>query len=101
MAIGGARRYEDDRDAPGALVAAHQFGQFETVETRHLNVNERQCNVVLEQKFECLIARPLLQGEKVFPRLSTRRNGAGFIIVSNLLQILRDDSPAAQHRPRR
>ncbi len=41
---------EDDRDLPGFLGAAHQFGQLEAVHARHLHVEKGHGKVVLEQQ---------------------------------------------------
>ena len=41
---------EDDRDVSRPLAAAHELGQFEAVHARHLDVQERERDVVGQQK---------------------------------------------------
>jgi hypothetical protein len=47
-------RQENDGNVAAALVAAHQFGELEAVHLRHLNVDQRQRDVVTEDHFKRL-----------------------------------------------
>ena len=61
LRVGVAGGDENDRNMAGALVAAHQLGQFEAVQARHLHVDQRQRDVVLQQKLKRLVAGARLQ----------------------------------------
>ena len=54
--VGVASSHKNDGSPAGAFVAAHQFGQLETVETRRLLVDQRQRGLVAQQNFERLVA---------------------------------------------
>ncbi|KSV66920.1 hypothetical protein N185_31755 [Sinorhizobium sp. GW3] len=48
-----------------AFVAAHQLGKFETVQTRHLNVDKRERHVLSKQDLKRLIAGPRLHEKAI------------------------------------
>jgi hypothetical protein len=47
MRIAIAGGHEDQRYMLGALAAAHDFGEFETIHLRHLHVENNQRHIVL------------------------------------------------------
>ena len=47
LVVGAAGGHENDRNPSRALGAAHQFGQLEAIQARHLHVDQRQRDVVL------------------------------------------------------
>jgi hypothetical protein len=49
-------RHHDDRNMLGALRAAHQLGEHEAVHLGHLNVDDRERDLVHEQQLERLLA---------------------------------------------
>ena len=56
LSIRRAGRHENDGDAPGFLVAPHKLGKLEAVKARHLHVDQRQGNIILQEDLKGLIA---------------------------------------------
>ena len=54
--IARSRCYEDNGDVPRTLVGAHEFGQFEAVHARHLDVEQRERVFVGEHQLERFFA---------------------------------------------
>lgn len=46
-----------DRYRTAAMRTAHQFGQSEAIDLRHVHVEQGQCHLVLEQQLQRLRAR--------------------------------------------
>ena len=58
-------REEDDGHVPRALARLDQLGRLEAVQPRHLDVEQGQRDIMLEQEFESLLAEPYIRGREL------------------------------------
>ncbi len=63
----GARGQENDRNVFGTLRAAHEFGELEAVHLRHLHIDERQRELVLQDQLNALVARACGDDVRIVP----------------------------------
>src|SRR5690606_25881216 len=63
--VDGTSGDKDDGYATTSFVPAHELSEFIAAEARHLNVDERQSNVVLQKQFQCLVARARPEEQQV------------------------------------
>ena len=64
LAVGASCGQKDDWDASGALGPPHKLGEFKTIHIWHLDVEQRQGDVILEKEFQGVVAGPSLQAEE-------------------------------------
>lgn len=56
LIVRASGRNENDRDMARALAAAHELGEFEAVHGRHLHIEQRERDIMLQQYFQRLVA---------------------------------------------
>jgi hypothetical protein len=57
--------HKDDRDPACPFIAAHQLGKLESIEARHLDIDQRKRDTVLQKQFQGLVTRTGLQEREI------------------------------------